>query len=442
MAEYGGKQRKKLSKVIGDSESRDVQLKRFIDDRPQTKSQMNLIRSIQKKPNNTGLLDNLKSRVENLSGYSMHNVKVHYNSDKPAQLQALAYTQGTDIHVAPAQEKHLPHEAWHVVQQKQRRVQPTMQLQDVNINNNVSLEKEADFIRSKTFQVVDKHNEIVLDNNPLTQLKINDSLFPCSPMQLKSLDASKLNVCGEDHNESNQRRSKEIQYTKEKTGGIYKRESEFRTRKSFFRGNDKLGDPLMLRSEMLLALLKEKSLPGVIVPFSSGICPPIFNSITDPLDIIWDSYRDNCLIKDLKEICTSLYAALQEKEETDEASKAENVYYSLDVLCTQLATPCPLASVKNIEMEIKRIISLYAHDVLEEEDIRSEAVLMALRSSAMQNAAQINSERIIGKQRGVWKVGDNHIPQIAHEKTGNTYELLTKKEFNDDFLPWLRLNPQ
>lgn len=152
MAEYGGKQRKQLSKVIGDSESKDVQLKRFIDNRPQAISQMNLIRSIQKKPNNTGLPDSLKSGVENLSGYSMDDIKVHYNSDKPAQLNALAYTQGTYIHVAPGQEKHLPHEAWHVVQQKQDCVQPTMQLQGVNINNNKGLEHEADMMGGKAVQ--------------------------------------------------------------------------------------------------------------------------------------------------------------------------------------------------------------------------------------------------------------------------------------------------
>jgi hypothetical protein len=78
--------------------------------------------------NKTGLPDHLKSGVENLSGYSLDDVKVHYNSDKPAQLNALAYAQGTDIHVASGQDRHLPHEAWHVVQQKQGRVQPTVQV--------------------------------------------------------------------------------------------------------------------------------------------------------------------------------------------------------------------------------------------------------------------------------------------------------------------------
>ncbi|MFX8938042.1 DUF4157 domain-containing protein, partial [Acinetobacter baumannii] len=53
--------------------------------------------------NRTGLPDQLKNGVEQLSGFSMNDVKVHYNSSKPAQMQALAYAQGTDIHVGPGQ---------------------------------------------------------------------------------------------------------------------------------------------------------------------------------------------------------------------------------------------------------------------------------------------------------------------------------------------------
>lgn len=109
---------------------------------------------LQKKANNTGLPDNLKSGVENLSGYSMDDVKVHLNSDKPSQLQAHAYAQGTDIHVAPGQEKHLPHEAWHVVQQKQGRVQPTMQMKEgVAVNDDKSLESEADTMGAKAEEI-------------------------------------------------------------------------------------------------------------------------------------------------------------------------------------------------------------------------------------------------------------------------------------------------
>ena len=82
--------------------------------------------------------------MENLSGMAMDDVRVHYNSPEPKQLQALAFAQGSDIHVAPGQERHLPHEAWHVVQQRQSRVQPTLQAKGVAINDDATLENEAD----------------------------------------------------------------------------------------------------------------------------------------------------------------------------------------------------------------------------------------------------------------------------------------------------------
>lgn len=104
-------------------------------------------------PNSTGLPTQLKAGVENLSGYSLDDVKVHYNSPKPAQLKALAYTKGTDIHVAPGQEQHLPHEAWHVVQQKQGRVKGTKQAKGNElINDDPGLEREADMMGAKAMQ--------------------------------------------------------------------------------------------------------------------------------------------------------------------------------------------------------------------------------------------------------------------------------------------------
>ena len=130
----------------------------------------------QKKENNTGLPDNLKSGIEKLSGVSMDDVKVHRNSDKPAQLNAHAYAQGTDIHLGSGQEKHLPHEAWHVVQQKQGRVKPTKQLKrKLNVNDDDKLEKEADIMGKKALQMKTlgaSTNGDVSKSNPfkLTQL--------------------------------------------------------------------------------------------------------------------------------------------------------------------------------------------------------------------------------------------------------------------------------
>jgi hypothetical protein len=87
---------------------------------------------------------------------AMDAVRVHYNSPKPAELQALAYTRGTDIYLGPGQDEHLPHEAWHVVQQAQGRVQPTTQMKgEVAGNDDLGLEHEADVMGSRALQVQD-----------------------------------------------------------------------------------------------------------------------------------------------------------------------------------------------------------------------------------------------------------------------------------------------
>jgi hypothetical protein len=97
------------------------------------------------RPNRTGMPDGLKSNLETLSGMDLSGVRVHHNSFKPVQLNALAYTQGQEIHVAPGQDRHLPHEAWHVVQQMQGRVKLTTQMKNgVPVNDDEGLEQEAD----------------------------------------------------------------------------------------------------------------------------------------------------------------------------------------------------------------------------------------------------------------------------------------------------------
>lgn len=120
---------------------------------------------VQRKENTTGLPDALKTGVENLSGLSMDDVQVHYNSAEPAQVQALAYTQGTEIHVGPGQERHLPHEVWHAVQQMQRRVQPTLQSNGVAINNDRGLEREADAMGIAALGSVSSHPSQILEDS-------------------------------------------------------------------------------------------------------------------------------------------------------------------------------------------------------------------------------------------------------------------------------------
>lgn len=93
--------------------------------------------------------DSLKAGIEKLSGLDMSDVQVHYGSSRPTEFGALAHAQGTDIHLGPGQERQLPHEAWHVVQQKQGRVTATRNAGGIAINDEPGLEQEADEMGAK-----------------------------------------------------------------------------------------------------------------------------------------------------------------------------------------------------------------------------------------------------------------------------------------------------
>lgn len=120
----------------------------------------------QAEENSTGLPDDLKANLEGMSGMSLDHVKVHYNSSKPAKLGAYAYAKFPNIYIASGQEKHLPEEAWHMVQQMQGRVKSTKKVNGTPINDNPSLEKEAIQEGKKASGGVQKNK-----NNNLVQKK-------------------------------------------------------------------------------------------------------------------------------------------------------------------------------------------------------------------------------------------------------------------------------
>jgi len=109
-----------------------------------------------KTESGAGLPMPLRTGIERLSGLAMDDVRVHRNSAAPARLGAYAFAQGRDIHLGPGQERHLPHEAWHVVQQAQGRVKPTMQMHGaVPINDDSGLEREADLMGDRALSLAD-----------------------------------------------------------------------------------------------------------------------------------------------------------------------------------------------------------------------------------------------------------------------------------------------
>lgn len=125
----------------------------------------------QQEPNRTGMPDRLKAGIEALSGFDMSDVRVHANSERPARLNALAYTQGNQIYMGPGQERHLPHEAWHAVQQKQGRVRATGQMKGVGVNDEAGLEKEAKAMGRRAMQLKDvSGSNIVPSSNTINKL--------------------------------------------------------------------------------------------------------------------------------------------------------------------------------------------------------------------------------------------------------------------------------
>lgn len=118
------------------------------------RQKQNINGSVQKKEsakissslNQTGIPNDMKVRFENRSGLSFDDVRIHYNSDKPARLQARAYTQGNHVYIGPGQERYLGHELGHVVQQKRGIVAPVFHIGKLQVNNDPELEKNADKI--------------------------------------------------------------------------------------------------------------------------------------------------------------------------------------------------------------------------------------------------------------------------------------------------------
>jgi Domain of unknown function (DUF4157) len=107
-----------------------------------------------------GLSPGMQPKMEAALGEDLSSVKVHTESAEAKEMGAHAFTQGEDIHFAPGQydegsqkgQELIGHEMAHVKQQRQGRVQATVQKKGVGINDDSGLEKEADELGKKAAQ--------------------------------------------------------------------------------------------------------------------------------------------------------------------------------------------------------------------------------------------------------------------------------------------------
>lgn len=132
-----------------------------------------------------GLPVGLKSGMEQLSGCNLNDVQVHYHSPEPIKYEADAYAQGNQIHLSSGAESLLPHEAWHVVQQKQGRVSATTQFHGAPINEDDGLEREADIMGARALQIsANQTNELTGLQQPSAGREQSLSVASNAPLQL------------------------------------------------------------------------------------------------------------------------------------------------------------------------------------------------------------------------------------------------------------------
>ncbi len=406
-----------------------------------------------KRENNTGMPDNLKDGVESLSGIDMSDVRVHYNSDKSTEVGALVYTQGTNIHVAPGQERHLPHESWHVVQQAQGRVKPTMQLKDgIPFNDDEGLEHEADVMGAKALQTDDKISEGIIQKK--TSNVINQKVYQKNGTSdvviQRELAKDRLNVVGEDHPESNARRHQEINYTKKIIGGTanYWMEYQFTVNNEADWGDPKylrLADRLkMIETSFTLKKqkawqfnlespeekkhLEEKVLPALRKKFQTGV--KLFEGLKSEID------EDRRLIAEGKSL-------FKEELATVDLEKLESQGRKLKESLTEGITKIDNYNIEeektNVELNSLLLYLYYIYNNIKDYGSKSinanscdELPIQLQRSIKMNEAANQESNQL-----GVWKIGQAHVEDIKKTNADKlNYKLVDKVDFDYDFLVW------
>ncbi len=409
-----------------------------------------------------GLPQALRSGIEQLSGVAMDNVRVHRNSPAPARIGAHAYAQGRDIHLAPGQETHLPHEAWHLVQQAQGRVRPTLQAKGAAINDDAGLEAEADRMGSRAAAMpvtgADTPAGPSAGGHAARQLQRVGPGNANAPLQRQGIKAGKLNVVGESHPESNPRRDSEKQFVATKGFGpnAYFKENEYKYKitqintvlgASSFLGlvgfgettTEHFGDPAILRVEKRIGDTKEKLLPIAAV-FRAGKVPPSFANLGD-IVIAWNGFTKYGIAEELKQIQLTMGELLKVSGEEKHATSLIQLYGLVDKSRQYYATRDPVLVVpadvvkfetlwQQIEFEFTKAIKggkpLAPVDKVDKE-----------RSTAMDKAATHSAVT-----PAVWKIGQDHVKDIKADKGYNAaalrYNLVTRGEFNAEFLPWER----
>lgn len=339
-------------------------------------------------------------------------------ADTPAPARS---RDAASIHIAPAQERHLPHEAWHVVQQAQGRVRPTIQLKDgVSVNDDESLEREADLMGAPALQAAPALPA------QLAEMPIRSGVSQ-QVIQRAELARDKLNVAGELHGESGPRRADEAAYSARVTAGGYWREAQFKASP----GSPLAADPFELRAKHLIAFANEAKLGAWLEQEPVTLAKQLFaGSLTiDDIAKILDIWRPDELIFYKDHVPADLFKAYENTLITD-APTFEKCFRNAREALSLFKRNASRETAKLLVDAADSIqlmfgtLDLHIKYLVHRFNIGSVSDISLERSERMHEAANAQSGTL-----GVWKVGEKHAEHMA-SFGGNNYELLSRIEFN------------
>ncbi|PXY46809.1 hypothetical protein [Flavobacterium hydrophilum] len=299
-----------------------------------------------------------------------------------------------------------------------------------------------------TFQLV--------DNRPkqIAQLPKKDLITPTpSVFQLQKLEAGKLNVVGEHHTESNNRRSQEKDIAAREVGGGYWTEDKFRIRetksskenavKDTAQDQRILGDALYLRIAESIQYVDDaknefeqgwtqwtsQKLSGEqLIDLKAELQTLLVTCKTHTLEAnrLAEAYMHNEEFKTLPKFVTAqiiqIHKLLPETEKLFLILVETWKKHSLQQLIFDRFLNSFHVFGSNID-----VLNMYAAKI----GGASRTDTSKLRSYEMDNAASFAHDRI-----GVWKIGFDHVEHIEEEMQQSdtkNYVLINRDEFNHEY---------
>jgi Domain of unknown function (DUF4157) len=279
---------------------------------------------------------------------------------------------------------------------------------------------------------------------------------PCAGVvqRVAHLDATRLNVAGENHHESDKRRKEEKAYAKAMGIEKYWTESEYTYKhiqtpwnllKIIWSDLEYYGDPMMLRVKQRVASIRDRFLPWT-TEISTGSVPADLKDGKRNVPLFEAWYTTQRILKlELGNIIVSFLDMSKVSGEKHAISKVMPFWESILPLHDKLEKDGPgertdedvKKEAKVVGQELNLGLTIFKRIILESETLPGAENLTWLRSMAMNTAAKAFPQ----DEKGLWKVGNEHVLHMLAAASGTAipYNIITKEEFNKGYLEWAKI---